>query len=426
MKNTLLTIILFFIFFSCKKEENNLGKSFVSDNDLLISGAVDTFQLITYTEADDSLVSSNNSSAMLGSYLDPVFGNVKADLYTQIRISSNTTFDSIDYIIIDSFVLALEYNGHYGNLTPQTFEVYELKEDLSLSSTYYTKDSKETFTLNWVMPFSQTQTPAPSTQVKVGENLLSPQLRIHLDTAIARNIIKHSEETPSDFVDNESFLKYFKGLKIKVNNPAVVNEGAVLYFNMSSTNTKMTIYYHYSTDITHKKEYNFLINADCADFNHVEFDNETYKPGMILQNKILGQEEYYAQAHNCRAVVEIPFLKNIPKNAVIQYAKLELPVNFYSLDPYFPSGSISAGARVVDGDARLYSINASGEYSDYTKSYIIDLRDYIQKIHSGVISNNPIYFAPYKMVSSMDRIVFNGPNTIYKKKPKLYIKYTMF
>jgi hypothetical protein len=34
---------------------------------------------------------------------------------------------------MDSVVLALEYAGYYGDLSPQTFEVYELNEDGSVN-----------------------------------------------------------------------------------------------------------------------------------------------------------------------------------------------------------------------------------------------------------------------------------------------------
>ena len=164
---------------SCKKKENALGKDLLNSDSYLSGTTTDTFDIISYSIIEDSIVTDNASNVVLGSYNDPVFGKVDASIYTQIRLAGiNPNFGDPATIVIDSFVLSLKYVGYYGDLTPQTFEVYELNEDLNIDSTYYAFTTKATKPTNLV-PFGMgTITPDPINKTIVGGDSLSPQLRI--------------------------------------------------------------------------------------------------------------------------------------------------------------------------------------------------------------------------------------------------------
>ena len=123
---------------SCKKKQYQLGSDVIDSNTILGGTSIDTFSLVTYTIEEDSIISDNPSNVVLGSYIDPVFGSYNASFFTQLRLAGvDPNFGDPNTIVIDSFVLALEYVGNYGDLDPQTFEAYELEESLSLDSTYY-------------------------------------------------------------------------------------------------------------------------------------------------------------------------------------------------------------------------------------------------------------------------------------------------
>jgi hypothetical protein len=418
-------LVLFTILISCKKENSTIGKDGLSSDKFLNSDAIDTFQLETYTVLDDSLLSSNLTVNMLGSYQDPVFGSVNADFYTQFRLSGfNPVFGDLSTIVMDSFVLGMEYRGYYGNLDPQTFEVYELDEALSSDSIYYSYQIKTVKPQNLVMPGKGTITPTPETQTIIGGQGVEPQIRIFLDTTFARNLMLEGVNNPSTYSSNELFLQYFKGLQVKVNNPGQgEGKGGILYFNNDDPLSKLTIYY---SQAGVSKAFDFYINSDCADFNHVLIDNSSKNVGNVINNINLGNKEFYAQANKSRAVVKFTTIDKIPKNAVIQYAQLNLPVSYYTLDPFFPSSTISAATKINSSDKTLYSLNIVGIYSDFTKSYNVDVRDYVQKIVNGKIENLGVYLSPSKMLSSTERIVFNGALTENKNQPKLYIIYTNY
>jgi hypothetical protein len=86
--------------------------------------------------------------------------------------------------------------------------------------------------------------------------------------------------------------------------------------------------------------------------------------------------------------------------------------------------SITAAYKTDDGTLVGFK---TASYNSTRKSYTFDLRDYFQDIVAGKAENRGIYLnTTFYFSSSADRIVFNGPQTTNKLKPKLVIKYTEF
>lgn len=410
---------------ACKKEETNLGKTGLNSDFLLDSDAIDTFTLNTYTKVEDSLLSSNTGTSLLGSYNDPIFGRIEAEFYTQFRLSGlSPNFGDLNTIEIDSFVLGLTYKDYYGKFDAQTFEVYELADDLHKDSIYYNYQVKAVQGNNLIQTGKTVQVPTPLDPTVIGTESVASQLRLHLDTAMARNMMIETQTNPSSFASNENFSSYFKGLNVRVNNLSqATNEGAILYFNINDPLSKLTMYYRVNGEA---KTYDLLINSESADFNHLKFDYTGTQFEALLNNPTLGQQEFYALANLARGVIELPSLSKLPKNAVIQSAKLELPISYFTGDPLFPSTTLSLSATLTAGSSDLYTFGVVGTYSDYTKSYVLNIRDYLQQIVNGEVENTGIRVAPAKMISSAERIVFNGPKSTLKKQPKLYLIYTTF
>lgn len=421
---------------SCKKKETNIGKDVLDPNSMLNSTAIDIVDLETYTIVSDSIKSSNSFIALLGSCNDPQFGKFDAQLYTQIRLSAANpnfgTLAQLDDIVIDSFVLGLQYRGYYGKLTPQTFSVQQLGESLDLAATYYSTDSKTTTGPELVLPAFATQTPRPSGGTVIGEDTVPTLLRLPLDTDLARTLMTEAVTNPSNFASNDNFLTYFKGLKIKTINPMQTSgQGAVLYFDMTAALSKATIYYKDPQGAS--KTYDFVINKDCADFNHIEIDNTGKRVDQVINNHALGQSEFYAQAYRSRAVVSFPSLTDIPKNSVIHSAKLVLPISHYTSSAYYPSVALNVGTNKDGAQAdSIFNTGMIAVYDDGLKAYTIDMRSYAQFIIDGKLTNHPLYLVPAfsnlitLFNASSERIIFNGPESINKKKPKLSVTYTTY
>jgi hypothetical protein len=428
---TLSATFLFslFLIVACKKKENLIGQNTIDQNELLVSGGIDTFTLFTSSYHPDSIISDNAAFGILGSYVDPVFGTYNSEIYTQFRLSGlNPDFGLIKAIDIDSFVLALEYVGSYGDAGIQTVEVHQLTEDLSIDSTYYsftTKTVDETYGSNFgdlVEPGKNDVYMDPyAMSVVGGDTLNSPQLRIRLNKFKAIDMLEDASSGNGYFTDNDAFLDYFKGLRIRTKNTGQMSgEGGAFYFNLNDPASKLTIYY---TQDGEHKEFDFLINSSCADFNHVDVDTLGQIP---MTDSIAGLSTFYAQSFGMRGIVKIPGLSDIPKNAVVHKAIIELPVEYHTSTKYTPGFDISVATILEEGASQLFSVNTIGVYADYRKSFQVDIRNYVQAIVNDELENTRLIFSPTLHNTSAERIIFNGAQSLNKAQPKLYILYTEF
>jgi hypothetical protein len=236
-------LITLLVVVACKKKESTLGNDVLDPNSLLNSTQVDTFQLTTFTIAEDSLSSDNPAYAVLGSYNDPKFGKVDASFYTQVVLSGlNPNFGDISAITVDSLVLGLEYADYYGELSPQTVEVYQLTEKIHVDSTYYSFQDKAHSSTNLVVPGYETFTPTPDGETIIGEDTVDAQLRIRLNNSLATQLINESVSGGTNYSSIDNFTSYFKGLYVKVNNGSQLSgKGAVFYFNLNDPLSKKTI-----------------------------------------------------------------------------------------------------------------------------------------------------------------------------------------
>ena len=409
---------------ACKKKDTLVGKDVLNPDDYLNGITTDTFEIETYTIAEDSIITSNPPNTVLGSYKDPKFGGFNASFYTQFRLGSlNPVFGDPSQIVMDSFVLALKYVGYYGDLSAQTFEIYELDEDLSIDSNYYSFSTKNVKSSNLVRIGMGTITPKPNQTSIVGGDSLDAQLRIQLDTNFAKNLVLEANNGTA-FLTNEAFMTFFKGFYVKTNNPSQASgQGAAFYFNLNDAASKLTMYFKLAGI---NKTFDFLINSSCADFTHLEINNSGTSISAILQNQSLGVNEFYAQAFKHRAVVKIKHIKSLPANTIIHKASLTLPIQYQTGYRFVPGVSISVAAKLKSTDQYYTSLGTFGGFEEYEKHFRIDVRDYIQAVLKGSIDNMGLVISPRYFINSAERIIFNGKNSSNKKKPQLIVTYTTF
>jgi hypothetical protein len=415
-------LVLFFTG-GCKKKDSNLGINTIDSNELLNSAQIDTFSLTTFTIEEDSVISDNPAYAVLGSYNDPKFGTFKGSFYTQFRLSgTDPNFGDISTITIDSLILGLEYAGYYGSFTNQTLEVFEMTESIYIDSTYYSFSTKNHSVTNLVETGYETFTPDPNGITVIGADTVDTQLRIRLKNALAQQFIDEADPSGgATFSSNENFLNYFKGLYVNVNNGSQSSgSGGVFYFNLNDPLSKLTIYYKQAGV---SKTYDFLINSECADFNHVDVNNSGTNVQTVINDTISGQSEYYSQAFNSRAIIDIPGIENIPKNAIIHKAELILPIQYQTGAKYLPPNELSVSARI---NGVLSGIGVFGFFDYSYKKYTIDIKNYLQAYVSGQINTTELILSPRYFINSAERVIFNGPSTINKSKPKLVVTYTEF
>lgn len=410
---------------SCKKKEHKLGEGVVDESELMNSGSIDTFSLYTSMYEVDSVISSSSFYGILGSYQDPVFGYMNSEIYTQIELNQlSPTFGDLADITIDSVVLSLVYGGKYGNDGDQTIEVFELGgSGLDSDSTYYTFSSiPEKNGSNLVVPGQDVYYMDVNSVTYIDSLLVEPQLRIMLDTNLGWQLFNEWDSNPTSFSSNENFTDFFKGFKIKVNNGTQQSgEGGMFYFDIEDSDSKLTVYYKSAGE---RRKFDYVLHSGSK-FNHIDI-TQSMAVQMVLDNPSLGQEQFYTQSHKSRAIVSIPGLSNIPPNSVIHSAILELPVQYQSGQPFEPGLDVSVRMFRSTTDSSLVTNGTIGLYDVASKKFTMDVKDYVQRIVSGELENSGFVISPRLFFHTADRIIFNGPETTNKAKPKFKIIYTEY
>lgn len=412
---------------SCKKVEHELGKDVINDSELMESGSIDTFSLETSTFTVDSVQTSNRFFGVLGSCQDPVFGYVNSELYTQARLAGNSpNFGDLNNITIDSVILSLHYDGMYGNPGDQTIEVFEIggTEALNDDSVYYRFTTFPETGADLVELGSSTYYLDPSRATEIDTGFIEPELRIRLDTNLAWQFFNEATNNPTSFESSENFIEYFKGFKIKTANGIQQSgEGGLFYFDLNASASRLNIYYKVSGE---QKLYSDIVfNSSSAFFNHIEV-NQSMEVQSVIDNLSMGQKQFYTQSPISRALVKVPGISNIPPNAIIHSAYLELPVQYQTGQPFEPGLDISVAMFTSAADSTLISDGTIGLFDTSSKHFTIDVRNYVQAIVSGDLENTGFVISPLLFSNAMDRIEFNGPETTNKAKPKFKIVYTEY
>jgi hypothetical protein len=310
-----LFILTALLLSNCKDDNNSLGLEIQPPGDKLTVKTSDTASVVAYSQLVDSIKTDETSLSLLGSIADPVFGVSTASFYTQVRLGQSAFSFGTDPLP-DSLVLALDYKGLYGDSTAaMTIRVYELDEQILIDTSYY---SNQSLALKSTLLAEKTFVPNFTDSVAVGEDTLPPHLRINL-TDITSALAMKLLEAPSDsMTSNSSFLNYFYGLYVTAE--PVNSGGSILYFDLLSSLSEMTLYYHNLTADSLKFEY--LINSNCARFGHFDHDYTLGDPSFIAQvidkDTTMGQNVCYVQAlSGVKTFVRFPAIKNYYANGNI-------------------------------------------------------------------------------------------------------------
>lgn len=389
----------------------------------------DTAFIVSYSEIEDSVRSDETPSNLLGSFKDPVFGTSSAGFYTQVRLSSNdVNFGTSP--VFDSLILSLAYNGYYGDSTvPQKVIIYELGEDIYRDSNYY---SNRSFKFNKPELANYTFFPKPSDSVNVDGEMQAPQLRINLNQTLADKLLHNA--SPDNLANNYNFLTFFKGLYLKTSIAA--GNGSILYFDPLSAISKLTLYYHNSTDTT---SYNFVINENCArinTFNHSDYSdaNAALISQAINNDTSLGQTRLYIQAMaGVRTKLQLPNLKNYFDNGKIAINSASLVITLdesdLTINDFTPPARLGLvkldenGALYFVSDYNLGSSYFGGYYNESKKEYRFNIAKHVQEILNGDIIDYGLVLLPDKRQMTANRVVLNGPES-FNNKLRLELIYT--
>lgn len=415
---------------SCKKESDVLGLELQPESEILNAFVTDTSTLITYPLREDSIRTDSRVmlvNNLVGSYTDPVFGRTTASYYSQFRLtSSNVNFGNNPQL--DSIVLSLAYAGYYGDTTTtQTISVYKMTESINADSNYY---STNEFAVDNTPVGTLTFQPKPNTPVFIGSDTVasSAQIRITLNANFGNDILNAGSGNLSS---NDSWLQFLPGLFIKADD--VFSNGAILYINYASSQTKLTVYYRNNAEDNAEGplEYSFVISASAARVNKYQHD---YNVSQITFEDSLNNVSYVQSTGGVKTKINLPYLNRLIDQGPVAVNKAELIIKvadnttdlFAPNDKFVLFASDSIGKNVVLPD-QIASVTSSffgGEYNAATKEYVFNIPRYVQQIINGTRDNYGLFLLASSPATNANRTIIGSGNFLSPQQMKLKITFT--
>ncbi|MBE0661545.1 MAG: DUF4270 domain-containing protein [Bacteroidales bacterium] len=375
---------------SCTKDENKIGLDILPPGEELLLSYTDTITAVVYSYREDSVRTDELSTSLLGSYFDPVFGKTTASVFTEIRLST-VKLDFGEGAVIDSLILKLAYQNVYGDSsTVQTFRVFELTENINIDSAYF---SNQMSAYQASELGSVTMAPLIDS-ILVDTVKVAPYLRIPLNQAMANKLLSADS---THFESNEKFVQFFKGLYITADPVNMSGQGALLTYNLLSTASSLTAYYH--NNEKDSLQYTFSITSASARYSHYEhYDyadaDQLFRQQVIDGDTALGSEKVYLQAlGGVRTYLRFPGLSTLGSQigsgnrAMISVNEAQLIFNLQETSPAVsPPSRIIIGKNVdADGTTTVLADQIEGEsyfggfYESDSLQYRFRLSRYVQQ-----------------------------------------------
>lgn len=406
----------------CRKPEEDLGLDLLPGEQLGVG--METAVLNAHTFQDSAVQTGGLTRHLVGSYVDPDFGLLKAGLAAQLRLTTaNVGQGQTGPLIADSIVLGLVYetpNTHYGNLTTQQFRVHEIIEGLSVDTLYRSNAVPVTASEDLVYPHRGMVTPDPYSPVRVGNDTVAPQLRFRLRDELADRIV--AAFGTSDLADNTSFLNFFKGIFVSVDNGVQAPfEGGVLHINTSNASSKVTLYYRRAEEPDVPLKLDLVINGSSARFTSIHRDrSQALNTGLVdaLADPDAAATTVYLQTlGGCRTRIGFPeIMSYASRGQALAKAELVVPLQG-SYYPYYTPPSLAflfrkntdgTDAFLPDQQSGIGSIGGSFDLA--SASYRFNITRYLSQVLNGTLANDGLVLVAGSSGVSANRAVLCGPD----------------
>jgi len=459
-------------------QEHEIGSNLIDKSTEVF--LIDTFTVHSSTVKMDSVVTSNYSTALLGKYKDPYFGNIKSDFYGEVDLGSsftrrtinntikvNVKFDSLVFIMYHqaSTVIGARVNDHfYGDtLKEQSISIHRVKESFEFPKNITAFNADDVLEYDVDALGSSVFIPKRHINSIIdAEKDNDPSakkggLRIKMDDALGIEIID-SVNNDSDIVDNrEDWSTFFKGIVLKAG-----DNNTAMFSYQTGVGMKMRLYYS-DTEYAEAgiaKFHDFPINKTSAntgkpvtfsnylsDFNSEEHDYMK-KIGLIdeLENDLSSTEtnnlSFIQGGTGLMTKISIPHIENLNKMGLTGgILKAELvfspqgdsydedfyPLPFSNFELYKTDKKNKFNEGVVNTRTQnilTSTFVANSKYLDESY-YMFDLTDYVneillkgdQKYDDALLITLPINI----MGNSMERLIIDNDR---KSNTRIKLKIT--
>ena len=328
-KSLLIAVAIFSFLYSCTKiTSTDIGTGLIPTIDGVVTK--DTILTVfTNTFLNDQITRVYKSDDhVIGNIInDPVFGKTTASAFFELKpqfykYSFPGTASSLK---ADSAVLVLSAKGFYGDSTTQTWRVFEINKDdtLRFDSAY---GAENTVIRTGSQLGVKTVDPKRlGDSVKYGFENSKNQIRIPLSNAFAQRIIK-GYDSSNAYASDADFRRSFAGFAVV---PDAGSGNALIRVNLLDTNTKLSLYYRYKTDLAPKEDtvvgyFKFRVggNQTSGSANVIKRERSGTPVSAAIASPTTNDSVVYVQTSPGTFVsVRIPGLSGFP-NSLIHRAEL--------------------------------------------------------------------------------------------------------
>ena len=395
----------------------------------------DTLTIIGSTGVSVPVPTNFGGQNMLGVLDDPLFGKVRASLFTQFRLTENN-FSLGESPVLDSLTISFEYSGrYYGQVeTFQTIKIFELSEQVPDVDTLYS----DLVVPHYPDPVAELLLrPAPTDSVLIDTTMFAPHFKVRLSDALGQKIID-ANGTPA-FENVPNFLEYFKGLYITVDEE-IDGTGSIFNIGVFNFFTRLSLYYHEEGD-TNALRHDFPITQFTKRSNFFEtlsYDNAH----PVLVEQLFGEDPeesgdsllFVQSMGKLRANIRFPYLSELSSaaNVTINQARLIVPIaEGFSDEMFTPAQDLfllrydDNGKMVPLADMQFGDEYFGGRYNEGARHYSFNITQHLQEVMDGKISDHGLTMVIPQAAENARRVVLNGPGVALRPM-RLEIIYTVF
>ncbi len=414
---------------SCVKGDSGIGSHFMN-SDINVK-YIDTLSVNLSSFVMDSIISSNKSLALVGSYQDPdsIFGTTNSTSYVIFNAPS-ASYGTYRDAVYDSLILTLKYSGYYygDTLKPLKFSLHRVNEDIVYPSGGQYLYNTSSFSYNAESIGNVEFLPRPNSDQTVSVNMTS---------SIGQEFFNKLVNNADEFDSQDNFVNYFKGIAIVSDS----TNSSIVGFNVNNTSMYLKLYYHNGGDVVNNPiSVTFYPCLVDRQFNHITSSRSSsnFTSGLNstpINSSNTGGYSFVQGGTGIITRVDFPSLINVLKyypNMQVLRAELDvqpivpqdidfLPktLNLYVTNKFDDFVGIVNDAN---GNAEGGNLNVDGLIPS-NSSYRWDVTTFVKAV-LGVNSKNidGLLIVPYNYAVSFDHVVIaDQQRSHYKTQLKLYI-----
>lgn len=426
---------ILFLQTGCKKAYINFGEQFV-DNRYTNIVMIDTISPVISTVFRDSVVTSQTGKLLLGSYHDPLFGQISASTFFVLSSASGSTDFHIS-AAYDSMVLRMVGDStFYGDTTiTQRLEVQQLNEMITFPDNQTSFYGNSNFAVYSNVLGSTNLSIAPSRKDTVTIKLNDTK-GLEIWNLLQQNAVEVSTST--------DFEHYFNGLKVSPQNEAT---NAAIY-GFSDTLT-VRVYYHEANPYLVQKYIDLPLTSRNKAFNQIKYNraatalNIAIPENKEISSSLLNNTGYVQPLTGAIMKVRFPNVREaiLQRTDYLQLMSAELIMHplggSYSYNFMLPpqlavyTTNINNGIGSALGQNGVAGSTASTQYGSLTMDwrygqdtyYTYDVSAYIQELlNTSADNTSGLLFMPPTPAynTTFNRTAFGDSKSEQPIKLKLY------